>query len=88
VLLYYSLKDMFERDRPARFDFGFGYNQYKQVFGTQEERRGGIRVGLTKRGKAIISLQVALDHVFKWSKMALEGTALLRWIKKKIRVRK
>lgn len=85
VLLFYLLKDLYERDRPTRFDFGFGYGQYKEVFGTHEERRGVIRVGITESGKLIVSIQAVSDLVFKWSKKVLDRTGLLRLIKKRIR---
>jgi CelD/BcsL family acetyltransferase involved in cellulose biosynthesis len=85
VLLYNSLKDIFERDRSVRFDFGAGYNEYKQVFGTQEERRGGIRVGITMKGSLVVGLQTWLDLVFRWSKVFLDRTGFPGWIKKKIR---
>ena len=52
ALLYSSLNDIFERDRPALFDLGAGYNEYKQVFGTKEERRGAIRVRHHHEGQA------------------------------------
>ncbi|MGH9615773.1 MAG: GNAT family N-acetyltransferase [Acidobacteriaceae bacterium] len=85
VLLYYALKDIFARDRPVRFDFGAGYNVYKQVFGTCEERRGHIRVGITMRGKLIVRLQAASDLIFKRSKAVMGKTGIPRLIKKKIR---
>jgi CelD/BcsL family acetyltransferase involved in cellulose biosynthesis len=85
VLLYYTLKDLFETDSPVRLDFGFGYGQYKQVFGTHEEDRGTIRIGTTRRGRLIAWSQRFLDVVFRVSKAALAWTGIPRVIKKRIR---
>ena len=88
VLLFNILKDLFKTDRPVRVDFGSGYNEYKQVFGTQEERRGSIRVGITMKGRLIVFFQTSLNAVFKWSKVALDRTGLPRWIRMKVRKEK
>lgn len=85
VLLYAALKDIFEQDRPARFDFGSGFNEYKQVFGTQEERRGSVRVSITMRGRLIVGLQTWADSVFRWSRVMLDWTGLPRWMKMRAR---
>ena len=85
VLLYHTLKNLFETDPPVRFDFGAGYGQYKQVFGTREENRGSIQVGITGRGKLIANSQLCLRVLFKWSRVALDWTGIPRVIKRRIR---
>jgi hypothetical protein len=88
VLLYYTIKNLFEVDSPARFDFGSGYGQYKQVFGTHEEQRGSLRYGISTRGKVVASLQATSDALFRWSKASLDRTGIPRLIKRKMRVGK
>ena len=85
VLLYHTIKNLLEIDPPERFDFGAGYGQYKQVFGTREENRGAIRIGITRRGKLILNSQLCLGVLFRWSKAALDWTGIPRWMKRRIR---
>ena len=85
VLLYYALKDLFEVDSPERLDFGFGYSEYKEVWGTHEHRRGSIRIGITGRGKLVTGLQSMSDKLFRWGKATLAWTGIPRLIKRKIR---
>ncbi|MEZ6077293.1 MAG: GNAT family N-acetyltransferase [Pirellulaceae bacterium] len=85
VLLYHTLKNLFETDPPERFDFGAGYGQYKQVFGTREEFRGSIQIGITGRGKLITYLQSYLRVLFKSSRAAFQWTSIPRLIKRRIR---
>ncbi len=85
VLLYHLVENLFESDPPVRFDFGAGYGQYKQVFGTCEEDRGSIRIGITGRGKLIANSQWCLRALFRWCRAALDGTGIPRAIKRRIR---
>lgn len=85
VLLYHTVKNLFETDPPLRFDFGAGYGQYKQVFGTCQEYRGSIQVGVTRRGKLITYLQLYLGILFKSSRAAFSWTGIPRLIKRRIR---
>ena len=85
VLLYYTIKDLFEVNSPGIFDFGAGYGQYKQVFGTHEEQRGSLRYGISTRGKVVTSLQATSDALFRWSKASLDRTGIPRLIKRKMR---
>ena len=85
VLLFYALQDLFKVDPPGKIDFGFGYGQYKQLFGTHLQRLGNVRVGISGRGKVLAGLQTSTDAAFKWSKSALEWTGLPRRIKQRLR---
>lgn len=85
VLLYNALKDLFEVDSPVKFDFGAGYGQYKQVFGTHHELRGGLCVGFTMRGKAVMALQTTANALFRCCKTALDRTGIPHLIKRKLR---
>ena len=85
VLLYHLIKDLFAVDSPARLDFGFSYNQYKQVFGTHEVMRGTIGLGVTARGKLVVNLQAVSTTLFRLFKAALGPTGIPRLIKRKMR---
>ncbi len=81
VLLYHLLRDLHATDRPERLDFGFGFNEYKRTFGTREERRGMVRLGMTARGRAIDRIQAVLDAAFRGGKTVLGKTGIPQRIK-------
>jgi CelD/BcsL family acetyltransferase involved in cellulose biosynthesis len=88
VLLYYVLKNLFESDPPSLLDFGFGWGQYKQVFGTDEEMRGVVRIGASARGAFIINLWSARDALFKRGKALLQRTGVPALLKRRVRGQK
>ena len=79
------MKNLHVVDRPDQLDFGSGYGQYKQVFGTLEQQRGSLQIGVTVRGKSIALSQAFLRICFRWTKSAFDWTGIPRWIKKVIR---
>lgn len=85
VLLFSALRDMFAKDRPARVDFGAGYGEFKEVFGTHEERCGTIRVGISSYGKLVVGLQSGMDTLFVSARDILARTGLPRLLKRRIR---
>lgn len=85
VLLYHLIKDLFEVDSPMLCDFGFGYGQYKQVFGTHVRRCGSICAAITLRGRFIVGFQSMSDFMFILAKNCLTKTGIPRLVKKRIR---
>ena len=76
VLTWLMLEDLFSRDRPSVVDFGFGYNQYKEVLGNQPEDRAEMRMPLSNHGAAIVRCIVALQWVYRTGKAAAAATGL------------
>lgn len=84
VLNYCLMEDLFEHNRPQVVDFGFGYNQYKEMLGNRKDIRGQLWYGLNFKGKLIVfGLQIC-DVVFKIGKRVLGGTKFSR--KAKVRI--
>lgn len=62
VLNYFLIKDIFANDRPDILDFGFGDNQYKRMFGTDQYDAEMVYVTRRRsRGEFIVSFQYAIN---------------------------
>lgn len=85
VLLNHMFKDLHGHDRPERVDFGFGYNDYKKTFGTTEDPRGVLRLGLTRRGRAFERMQSGLDSFYQVVHQRLSGTRLFKRLRQRHR---
>ncbi|MCX7590864.1 MAG: GNAT family N-acetyltransferase, partial [Kiritimatiellae bacterium] len=85
VLDYLMLQDLVVHDRPRVIDFGFGYNQYKQVFGNIRETRGQMWIPLTSRGRRVTRIGRVTDLLFRLGKRVLGRTGLVRRLKAKLR---
>ena len=81
VLNYLVLKDLFENDLPSVIDFGFGYNQYKAMLGTEPETRGEYWLPVSARGRAIVAARRVCDGVFRAAKAVLGRTGAVRRLK-------
>ena len=76
VLTCLMLEELFSRDRPALVDFGFGYNQYKEVLGNRPEDRAEIRMPLSNHGAAVVRCIGMLQWVYRTGKAAADATGL------------
>ncbi len=76
VLTYLMLEELFSRDRPDIVDFGFGYNQYKEVLGNRPEDRAEIRMPLSNHGAAIVRCIGTLQEVYRTGKAVAATTGL------------
>jgi CelD/BcsL family acetyltransferase involved in cellulose biosynthesis len=81
VLSYLLLKDLFAGDPPRQVDFGFGYNQYKEVLGTRGERRAELWLAVTPKGRAALRAARAGDWLFRAGKAALGRFGVVRRLK-------
>lgn len=82
VLFMMVFEDLFQRDTPHEVDFGFGYNQYKEVLGTRSEIRGQVWLPITLRGKTVVSAQRACDGLHRIGKAMFRKTGAVRGAKR------
>lgn len=85
VLNYYILEDLFTVDVPLTVDFGFGYNQYKEMLGNRKEIRGQLWLKTSIKGWVIISVLRFIDFIFIVGKLLLGKGAFLRKVKMRIK---
>jgi hypothetical protein len=68
VLNYFIIERLFKNNTPQVVDFGFGYNQYKEMLGTRAEVRGQLWQGISLKGKYILTVIRLCDTIFKIGK--------------------
>jgi len=84
VLNYLILKDLFASDTPKTVDFGFGYNQYKEMLGTRPEPRAQLWMPMSSKGVGVLCALRCCDTVFRCGKSLAGRTGLLRTFKSRI----
>ena len=87
VLDYLMLQDLFVNDPPRVVDFGFGYNQYKEMLGTRREERCQLWIPITPRGHAILAGLRCCDLAFRAGKKVLGKGELSKKLKVRVRGR-
>lgn len=85
VLDYFMLQNLVAVDPPRVVDFGFGYNQYKEVFGNRRETRGQVWIPLSRRGWQLVFLASIAERFFRLAAPLLRRTGVLRRIKARMR---
>ncbi len=85
VLNYYILEDLFKSNVPDIVDFGFGYNQYKEMLGNRKEIRGQLWVKTSVKGWVIIGILRFIDVIFSVGKLLLGKGSILRKVKMRMR---
>ncbi len=85
VLNYFLLQDLFADNKPAVVDFGFGYNQYKEMLGTRSDVRGQLWLAISIKGMIIRMVLGICDTVFKGGKFVLRRFKLDKRIKQAVK---
>lgn len=88
VLNNLILQDLFESDTPEVVDFGFGYNQYKEMLGTECEERAELWVAASAKGRAVLATARVCDFVYSVGKRLPGGSSLVRRLKSRVQRRR
>ena len=88
VLNYFIIEDLFRSDPPRTVDFGFGYNQYKEMLGTRREVRGQLWMPITMRGRALVSGMKACDGIYGLGKRVPGSARAIRGMKARLQQRR
>ncbi len=83
VLNYFIIKKLFDSNVPQVVDFGFGYNQYKEMLGTRAEERGQLWQGISLKGKYILFGIKFCDMLFRTGKRLFGKSSFVAKLKAK-----
>jgi len=72
VCLFFHIENLFEKNRPAFVDFGFGDLGYKRVWANEEIESTSVYITATWKGYFLARTQKAINHFVFWCKRQLE----------------
>ena len=86
VLFHFAVEDLHMHDPPKTIDFGFGYNQYKQMLGTRPDLRAEVWLPLSRRGRLLVAGAGFCDGAYDMGRKIPGGRRFIRsakqWMKK------